>query len=310
MPVGTPFNPISPQERDIANLFIAILIIGGLVFLLVTVLVLSIAVRYRHRGQEGEPFQEFGRRPLEIAWTVVPVVLLIVILGFTVSTMVAVSPSAGGQTPDVIITGYQWWWGVQYPAAGVVTANEVHLPAGKRTLLQLEAGDVIHDFWVPQLGRKMDMIPGKTNWLWVEPTQPGTYLGACAEYCGAEHAWMRIRVIVQSQADFDAWQRQQAQSPPPPTAGDAGQGARLFQQLTCASCHAIGGTPASAAVAPNLTHYGSRQTLGAGVLDNTPENLAAWLRDPQAVKPQAHMPNLQLTDAQIRDLVAYLEAQQ
>jgi cytochrome c oxidase subunit 2 len=190
-----------------------------------------------------------------------------------------------------------------------VTANEIHLPVGKRMLLQLEGGDVIHDFWVPQLGRKMDMIPGHTNWLWVEPTQTGTFLGACAEYCGAEHAWMRIRVIVQPQAEFDAWLRQQTQAAVTPTGGDAAQGAMLFQQQTCASCHAVAGTGANAQVGPNLTHFGGRDTIAAGVLDNTPDNLAKWLKDPQSVKPGSHMPDLQLTNDQIRALVAYLEAQ-
>lgn len=308
---GSPFNPISPQGREISNLFIGILIAGAVVFTLVTALVLIAAVRYRHRpGNTDEPYQEFGRRRLEIAWTVVPAVVLLVILGFTVQTMAAVSPGPGNHPPDVIITGYQWWWGIDYPAAGVVTANEVHLPVGRRTLLQLEGGDVIHDFWVPQLGRKTDMIPGHTNWLWVEPTRTGTFLGACAEYCGAEHAWMRIRVIVQPQAEYDAWLRQQARAAvPPPPGGDAARGALLFQQQTCASCHAIAGTGATARVGPDLTHFGSRDTLGAGVLANTPENLAKWLKDPQAVKPGNHMPDLQLTDAQIRELVAYLEAQ-
>lgn len=303
---GSPFNPISPQERDISHLFIGILIVGAVVFTLVTALVLFIAVRYRQRGG-GEPEQEFGRRRLEIAWTIAPAVLLAVILGFTVRTMAAVSPGPGDHPPDLIVTGYQWWWGIQYPASGVVTANEVHLPVGRRMLLQLDSADVIHDFWVPQLGRKMDMITGHTNWLWVEPEKVGTYLGACAEYCGAEHAWMRIRVIVQSQAEFDAWQRQQAAPHPTPTGGDAARGAQLFAQLTCASCHAVSG--AGARIGPDLTHFGGRDTLGAGVLENTSENLTRWLKSTQAVKPGNHMPNLQLTDDQIRALVAYLEAQ-
>ncbi len=307
---GTPFNPISPQERDISNLFVGILIVGAVVFTLVTALVVIAMIRFRHRpGNADEPRQEFGRRGLEIGWTIAPAVLLAVILGFTVKTMAATSPGPGDHPPDIVVTGYQWWWGIQYPASGVVTANEVHLPVGRRMLLQLEGGDVIHDFWVPQLGRKMDMIPGHTNWLWVEPTKVGTYLGACAEYCGTEHAWMRIRVIVQPQAEFDSWQRQQAQAAVAPTGGDAARGAMLFQQQTCASCHAIAGTNANAPVGPNLTHFGGRDTIAAGVLDNTPDNLAKWLKDPQAVKPGNHMPNLQLTDDQIRTLVAYLEAQ-
>lgn len=306
---GSPFNPISPQEQDISHLFIGILVVGAIIFALITALVLFIAVRYRHRGGGDEPYQEFGRRRLEIAWTITPVVLLAVILGFTIKTMAAVSPGPGDRPPDLIVTGYQWWWGIQYPASGVVTANEVHLPAGRRMLLQLDSADVIHDFWVPQLGRKMDMIPGHTNWLWVEPEKAGTYLGACAEYCGAEHAWMRLRVVVQPQAEFDAWLRQQAAPHPTPTGGDAARGAQLFAQATCASCHAVAGTVADARVGPDLTHFGDRDTLGAGVRDNTPDNLAQWLKNPQAVKPGNHMPNLQLTEDDIRALVAYLEAQ-
>ncbi|MHB8647493.1 MAG: cytochrome c oxidase subunit II [Thermomicrobiales bacterium] len=309
MPVSSPFNPISPQEMDISHLFIAILIIAGVIFALVAFLVLYPAVRYRHRSGAGEPYQEFGRPKLEIAWTVAPAVLLAVVFGFTVTTMRASDPPTGQQPPDLTVIGHQWWWEMRY-AAGGVTANELHLPVGRRMLLQLDSADVIHTFWVPQLGRKMDMIPGHTNRLWVEPTQTGTFLGACAEYCGTEHAWMRLRVIVQPQAEFDAWQRQQMQAAMPPSGGDAARGAMLFQQQTCASCHAIAGTGASAQVGPDLTHFGGRDTIGAGVLDNTPENLAKWLKDPQAVKPGNHMPDLQLTDDQIRALVAYLEAQQ
>ncbi len=306
---GSPFSPISPQERDISNLFIGTLIAGAIVFALVAGLVIYIALRYRHRGSAGEPPQEFGRRKLEIAWTIAPAVVLAVLLGFTAVTMRAVIPAAGEEAPDLIVTGYQWWWGIQYPASGAVTANEVHLPLGKRMIIQLDSADVIHDFWVPQLGRKMDMIPGHTNRIVVEPTTAGTFLGACAEFCGQEHAWMRIRVIVQPQAEFDAWQRQQTQPHPAPAAGDATQGAQLFMQMTCASCHAVAGTSAAARVGPDLTHFGGRDTIGAGVLDNTQATLAQWLKDPQAVKPGAHMPNLQLTDDQIRALVAYLEAQ-
>lgn len=308
--MSSPFSPISPQQRDISNLFIGILIVGAVVFALVAGLVLYAAIRFRKRADDdSEPRQEFGRPKLELFWTAAPLVLLAVIFGFTASTMRAVSPGPNGQQPDLVITGYQWWWGIQYPQAGVVTANEIHLPAGKRTLLRLDGADVIHDFWVPQLGRKIDMIPGKSNYLWVEPETPGTYLGACAEYCGAEHAWMLIRVIVQPQAEYDAWLNAQAQPQPTPNGNDAARGAQVFQQLTCASCHAIAGTQASAQIGPNLTHLGTRQTIGAGVLTNTAENLATWLRDPQAVKPQNHMPNMQLTEDDIRALVAYLESQ-
>ncbi|MEZ4616530.1 MAG: c-type cytochrome [Caldilineaceae bacterium] len=193
-----------------------------------------------------------------------------------------------------------------------MTANEIHIPTGQPLLVQLASADVIHDFWVPKLGRKMDAIPGHPNQLWLQADQPGTYLGACAEFCGAQHAWMRLRVIAQSPTDFAAWQQAQRQSPPPPPATDtlASQGAKRFQALTCSNCHAIGGTPAQANAGPNLTHVASRQTLGAGVLENNPANLAQWLTNPQSVKPGNQMPHFQLSAADLQALVAYLETLQ
>ena len=305
---SSPFNPNSPQAQAIADLFAWNLVIAAIIFALVFGLTIYIAIRYRGQPGQGEPPQFFGHSKLEIAWTLAPALLLLVVFGFTVGTMRAADPPVGDQSPDLVVTGYQWWWRVEYPAAGAVTANEIHIPVGKRLLVRLEGGDVIHDFWVPQLGPKRDMVPGHSNHLWIEADAPGIYLGACAEYCGNQHAWMRLRVIAQPQAEFDAWQQQQLQAPAPPAGGDAAQGAQIFQQRTCANCHAIAGTPATAHAGPDLTHVASRQTLGAGVLDNTPDNLMKWLADPQAVKPGNHMPSLRMTEEELRALVAYLES--
>ena len=307
---SSPFNPSSPQAQAIADLFAWNLIIAGIIFALVFGLTIYITIRYRGGLGAGEPPQVFGNSKLEIAWTLAPALLLVVVFGFTVGTMRAADPPVGDQPPDLVITGYQWWWQVEYPASGVVTANEIHIPVGKRLLMRIEGGDVIHDFWVPQLGPKRDMVPGHPNYLWIEADTPGTYLGACAEYCGDQHAWMRLRVIAQPQAEFDAWQQQQRQVPAGPASGDAAQGALIFQQRTCANCHAIASTPAAGRAGPDLSHLASRQTLGAGVLDNTTENLRAWLVDPQAVKPGNHMPSLRMTEEELRALVAYLETLQ
>ncbi|MEZ4865229.1 MAG: cytochrome c oxidase subunit II [Caldilineaceae bacterium] len=337
------FEPGSPQAAAILQLFILLTLISAVILALVVGVTLYSSIRYRRRAEaaeNAEPRQIFGHPRLEMIWTVGPFLLLTSLFILTVSTMQQADPAVHGQAPDLIITGHQWWWEVAYPKAGFVTANEIHLPAGQRLLVQLEAADVIHDFWVPKLGRKMDMIPGHTNYLWVEASTPGLYLGACSEFCGAQHAWMRLRVIAQTPAAFDAWQQGQLQSPPPLVAAGAltatapvsatvaqrvtaasaitatasmtlaVQGAQRFQALTCKNCHAIAGTGATATVGPNLTHVASRQTLGAGVLENTPANLQKWIENPQAVKPGNQMPHFQLSQADVAALVAYLETLQ
>jgi cytochrome c oxidase subunit 2 len=301
------FNPASPQGRAISELFFAVLVICGVILAVVTGLVACNLVRSRARPGAGEPRQVSGNRSLEILWTVVPFLVLVWIFVLTVQAMHASDPAAIGP-PDLTIIGHQWWWEVRYAQPGVVTANEIHIPAGERLLVRLESADVIHDFWAPQLGRKMDMIPGLTNHLWLQADRPGTYPGACAEYCGAEHAWMRFQVIAEPPADFAAWAAHQAQPAPAPATGPEARGRQLFLQMTCVNCHAIRGVAAPANAAPDLTHLANRRTLGAGVLQNTPADLARWLKDPQTAKPSCKMPNLNLTKAQVDDLVSYFES--
>ncbi len=304
-------NPNSPQALSISNLFLIALAFGALIFVIVTGLVIYIAVRFRRRSEGEEPRQDFGRTPLEIGWTVGPALILLVLFILTVKGMEDAEPAVGsGTQPNITIIAHQWWWEIGYPGTSVITsANEIHLPAGERMLVHLELADVIHDLWIPQLGPKKDMIPGQPTDVWLEADKPGVYLGQCAEYCGVAHGQMLIRAIAQPRDEFDAWLA--SQSTPAqafPSTGSIGQGASLFQQRTCISCHAINGTQANAQVGPNLTHLASRQTLAAGTLDNTPDNLAHWLKDPQGVKPGNHMPNLQLTEDQVNALVAYLES--
>ncbi|MBA3945965.1 MAG: cytochrome c oxidase subunit II [Herpetosiphonaceae bacterium] len=307
MPVSSVFDTHSPQAGAISRLFLLSLGISAIIFLLVVGLVLYAIVRYRGQPGQEDPTPVFGMRHLEIAWTIAPAVILLGMFGLTVTTMRATNPPAAKEA-DIVITGYQWWWDVRYPQAHVVTANEIHIPVGKQLRIELKGGDVIHDFWVPQLARKMDMVPGHTNELLLFADTPGTYLGACAEYCGTQHAWMRIQVIAQSQAEFDSWQQAQARGAAVTADAAANQGAQRFRQLTCSSCHAIGGTGANAQVGPDLTHIASRNTLGAGIIENTPDNLARWIANPHAIKQGVLMPNLQLSDADVRALVAYMEA--
>jgi cytochrome c oxidase subunit 2 len=309
----SPFTPHSPQAAAIANLFAEALVICGGVFLLVTVLVVICVVRFPARGGP-EPVQVEGNTRLEIGWTLAPVLVLIGLLVLTVGAMNASDPPID-RDPDVTIIGHQWWWEARYPS-GVVTANEIHIPTGKPLVFRLEAADVTHDFWVPELGRKIDATPGHPTNIWLQADEAGTYTGTCAEYCGVQHAWMRILVVAEAPDAFKAWERRQlapARRAGASTSGSgpdalASRGAALFASMACISCHHIGGAKGDtqARFAPDLTHFAGRATLGAGILANNPRNLAAWLKDPQAIKTGCHMPNTQLSDAQTAELVAYM----
>jgi cytochrome c oxidase subunit 2 len=302
------FDANSPQARAIAHLFYFDLVITAVIFLTVAALVFYIVIRFRQRPGEKEPFQDPGNPKLETLWTVIPALILLALLVATAYTMRVVNPPVVNPTPNVIINAHQWWWEYRYPGSGVVTANELHMPVGRKWLLQVESADVIHDFWVPDLGAKVDAIPRNQNYLWITPSKTGIYLGTCAEYCGRQHALMGIRVIVQSPEEFEAWQQSQLRIPSPPTGVEAERGARLFEEQTCINCHAIAGTKAKGTVGPDLTHVGDRQTLGSGAVSNTLDQLTQWIKDPQAIKPGCNMPNLKLTEAQARDIAVYLES--
>ncbi|HWP28258.1 MAG TPA: cytochrome c oxidase subunit II [Chloroflexota bacterium] len=308
---SSPFAPASPEASAIAQLFLITLGIAGVIFLLVQGLLLYMVARFRARPGAGEPRPVFGYRPLEIGWTVGPALLLAGVFGLMLPLMGS-DPGAADRVPSppaealaVTVIGHQWWWELRYPTLDVVTANELHIPVGEPVRVRLESADVIHSFWLPRLGGKLDVIPGRTNQLWLYTEAPGVYLGPCAEFCGLQHAWMLLRVIAQPRADFLAWAAQQRQPAAPPS-GAAQRGQQLFLEQTCVNCHTLRGTPAQGTVGPDLTHVGSRQTLGAGVLENTPANMYRWLQDPQAVKPGSLMPTFYLSDADTAALAAYL----
>jgi cytochrome c oxidase subunit II len=294
--------PASPQADAISNLFVGTLIFLSAILILVSFLVIYAVIRYRDRPGAPDPEQKFGSRKLEITWTVVPILSLVVLSGFMVRAMSASDPPTAEAKPDLRIVAHQWWWEIIYLKSGVTTANEIHIPVGKRLLVDFRSVDVIHDFWVPALGRKIDIIPGHPNRLWIEADHGGTYLGACAEFCGNEHAWMRIMVIADSPDDFAAWVKQQAGIPPKPVTADEQLGAKIYRENICTNCHLR-------SVGPDLTHIASRRTLAAGALENTPENLAAWLHDPDDFKPGSNMPNFKLSPGDVRALVAFLETQ-
>jgi cytochrome c oxidase subunit II len=294
--------PASPQAAAISNLFAGTLIFLSAILMLVSFLVIYAVIRYRDRPGAPEAEQKFGSRKLEIIWTVVPIMSLVVLSGFMVRAMSAGDPPTADAMPDLRIVAHQWWWEIIYLKSDVTTANEIHIPVGKRLLVDFRSADVIHDFWVPALGRKIDVVPGHPNRLWIEADHGGTYIGACAEFCGNEHAWMRIMVIADSPDDFAAWITQQAAIPPEPVTADEQLGAKIYHENICTNCHLR-------SVGPDLTHVASRRTLAAGALENTPENLAAWLRDPDDFKPGSNMPNFKLSDGDVRALVAFLETQ-
>lgn len=285
--------------------------IAAVILTLIVALVFIALHRYRARGDEaGEARQTEGNVKLEVAWTVVPGLIVAGLFILTVHEMHNIDPTPPpGRQPDVVVVGHQWWWEVRYPASGAVTANEIHVPVGRRLLIRLESADVVHDFWAPQLTRKIDMVPGHPNTIWMEVDKPGVYGGECAEFCGAQHAHMRFKVFAQSPAKFQAWLKTQASPAAPARDSTAIAGVVLYLgNGLCARCHTIRGLSAGPDIGPDLTHMGGRTTLAAATLPNTPAALARWLKDPQAVKPGNRMPNLHLSDAQVHALVTYLEA--
>lgn len=266
-------------------------------------------IRFRAQPGAPDPAPGYGNRKLEIFWTVVPCLIVLWLLTLTAQGMRQAYPPAD-QKPDLLVISHQWWWEARYSQTGIITANEIHIPVGVPWLVGLESADVIHDFWVPRLAPKMDVVPGHPNRLWLEADKPGIYLGTCSEFCGAQHAQMHFLVIAQPPDDFKDWQKRQLTHPAALLDESAQKGSRLFQQLTCVNCHTVNGTEAKGQAAPDLSHFAGRQTLGAVLLPNTPGNLSLWLKNPQALKPAALMPDLKLTEAQVGDLTAYLESLQ
>jgi cytochrome c oxidase subunit 2 len=307
--MGPLFSPHSPQTHAIAAVFSLVLIIAAVIFLIVAAGVIYSSIRYRSRGVAAEPRQIFGSTKLEVIWTVVPILILTGLFIVTVRAMVLIdAPQDSSRPPDLVITGHQWWWEARYPD-GVIATGDIHIPASRRLLARVESADVIHDFWAPDLARKIDAVPGRASYIWLEADAPGTYDGTCSEFCGAQHAWMRFRVIAEPEGTFDAWLQRQSQSPPEPS-GVAAEGARLFQSKKCADCHAISATDTVAArKGPNLAHLAIRETLG-GISRNTPDNLSLWLTNPQAAKPGNRMPDTPMSDNERSALLAYLESLQ
>jgi cytochrome c oxidase subunit 2 len=306
-----------PAGDPITRLGWGLGIISIVVIAVIAVLLLGALFRQRIKRASDDAQLAVGREGGGMAWIYVGVgvstVVLIICMGWTLVTSASLfhPPSTPALTVQVVAT--QWWWGLRYtsadPSRTFITANEIHIPVGQPVRFELASVDVIHSFWVPQLGGKMDVIPGQTNVTWLEADKPGIYRGQCAAFCGAEHARMALEVIADTPTNFRAWQDDQLRETPLPGSATARAGQQAFQ-AHCAACHAIRGSDAAGIVGPDLSHLMSRRTLAAGVLPNTPGNLAGWIADPQGLKPGAKMPDHLVSAPDLTAVVEYLKTLQ
>ena len=300
-------DPAGPRAERIATLWWVMFVLGTGVFVVVMLLlVFALLVRGRRRTDPESREAENGTRPILIG-VAISAVIMVGVFAFTLWTQLSLTEPARAADLTIEVVGNQWWWEVRYPDEGVVTANELHIPVGAPVSVLLTTDDVIHSFWVPRLTDKMDLIPGRTNQLWFQADEPGTYLGECAEFCGVQHAWMQFRVVAVPDEEFATWldgQREAASEPQPESLLQEGQ--QIFLGSACVYCHTVRGTNASGQLGPDLTHVASRQTLAAGRLENTVGNLTAWIVDPQAIKPGNLMPATNLDSEELQALVAYL----
>jgi cytochrome c oxidase subunit II len=307
------FTPASTPAKLVAHLSGFVLAITGIIFVVVFTLLAYSVIKFRGRAEDAgrEPPQVYGSTQIELAWTIIPILIVVVLFLATARVIHAVqdAPQPPGAI-EVTAVGHQYWWEFRYPKLGVVTANELHIPVSDPanptpTFLTLLSADTDHSFWIPELAGKTDLIPNHPNRMWMDPLRTGIFLGQCAQYCGVQHAKMLLRVSVDSPEDFAAWVRAQQQ----PAGQDASvaAGRRVFESNACMNCHAVGGTSANGRFGPDLTHLMSRVTIASGAANNTPENLRLWIQNPNAIKPGSLMPAMQLNDADLDAVVSYME---
>ena len=307
---GGAFTPDGPVAAVMADLWWLMLALGTAVFVLFGVLLWR---GLRHDpgpgpDEDGDRAGDAGaRRWLVGGGVVLPVVVIGIVFAATVAAMRATPTGEDTDGMVVDVTGHRWWWQVEYPQHGITSANEIHVPTGQPVTFRLTSADVIHSFWIPALGGKMDLLPEDVNTLVLQADRPGRYDGDCAEFCGLQHARMGLTLVAHPPAEFERWVAAHADPATAPTRAAARRGQEVFMGADCARCHTIAGTAASGDEGPDLTHLASRLTLGAGVLENTPSNLRDWIRDPQAFKPGIEMPPFDLDEDRLDDLVTYLQ---
>jgi cytochrome c oxidase subunit 2 len=315
------FSPASPPAESIRTLSVLVLVITGLIFVVVEGILIYLIVRSRRRAVDDtkEPPQLYGSQPIEIAWTAAPALIVFILTLVATRSLWEVrvdppEPHAGSPALFVTVIGHQWWWEYRYESydgksLGFTAANELHVPASddgtpRPIYLTLKSADVCHSFWVPRLAGKTDLIPGRVNSMWFQTKEKGLFVGQCAEYCGTQHANMLLRINVDSPGDFALWvENQQKPAIEEPAAS---QGKAAFLSQSCVNCHTVRGTPAMGNYAPDLTHLMSRETLAAGVVRNTSQELRHWIDDPQEVKPGCLMPAFGLGDRERDGILSYL----
>ncbi len=309
------FAPASTPADSLFKLILFVLFVCTVIFVIVFSLLLYSVLKFRKRQNDNghEPPQVYGSNQIELAWTVIPV--LIVIMLFLASARVIKAIQDADKPPnamEVTAIGHQFWWEYRYPTLGIVTANELHVPVSDPrsptpTFIRLLSADTDHSFWVPRLAGKTDLIPNHPNQMWIDPRETGLYLGQCAQYCGTQHAMMLLRVYVDSPARFKQWTQQQLQ--PAQTDPAASEGRRIFESTACVNCHSVAGANdvPQGRFGPDLTHLMSRDTIAAGAAPNTPGNLRGWIELPDSIKPGSLMPAMGLSPRELNAVVAYLE---
>jgi cytochrome c oxidase subunit 2 len=307
------FAPMSTPAKSIFDLSLFVLSVSAAIFIVVFSLLTYAVVKFRKKpSDEGrEPAQVYGSTQLELAWTVIPILIVVVLFLATARVIAGIQNAPKPSSAiDVTVIGHQFWWEYRYPSLNVVTANELHIPVSDPahptpTFLTLLSADTDHSFWVPRLAGKTDLIPNHPNSTWMDPQAPGLYVGQCAQYCGTQHAKMLLRVYVQTRDDFDRWI--QEQSKPAQVSATASEGEKIFENTACVNCHAVKGTAAKGLYGPDLTHLMSRETIASGAAPNTHDNLRQWVQDPGVIKPGSKMPAMGLSDPELNAVTAYLE---
>jgi cytochrome c oxidase subunit II len=310
------FDSHSTPADSIRHLSFFVLGVTGLIFVVVFGLLLYAVVKFRGRAtdMDREPAQVYGSTQIELAWTIIPILVVVVLFFATARVIHAIQDAPKpADALEVTAIGHQFWWEFRYPGLGIVTANELHIPVSDPshptpTFMKLLSADTDHSFWIPQLAGKTDLIPNRVNETWLDPHQTGLFLGQCAQYCGTQHAKMLLRVYVDRPEDFKLWVRAQQRR----VNEDArvAVGRRVFERTACLNCHAIDGTNGNGRFGPDLTHLMSRRTIASGAAENNSQNLRLWIQNPDAIKPGSLMPAMKLSDAELDALVGYLETLQ
>jgi cytochrome c oxidase subunit 2 len=306
------FSPASTPAESVYHLSLFVMAICAAIFLTVASLLTYSIVKFRRPAEDDgrEPIQIYGSNQVELAWTVIPILIVLVLFLATARVIHAVQDARiPPDATEVVAIGHQFWWEFRYPQHGFATANELHVPVSDArhpvpTHITLLSADTDHSFWVPQLAGKTDLIPNRQNSMWIDPRETGVYLGQCAQFCGTQHAKMLLRVVVEPREDFERWLT--SQRSPAMKVDSATEGRRIFETTACVNCHAVSGTNAHGTFGPDLTHLMSRRTIAAGAAALTQDNLRRWIVNPDTFKPGSKMPAMQLRPDEFDAVTAYL----